>query len=220
MRKVISYSLWGDKAIYNHGFVHNYFDAKKIYPEWDVVIYHDDSIDDFVKDIILENNIISYNMTGSDIKGEFWRFLANDLDGVEYTIFRDCDSRLSNREKLAVDEWVNSGLTLHVMRDHPYHKIPLGISDLGMLAGMWGIKNGKINMSVMINEFIKSNNYKWGDDQKFIYDIYNNFLDDKICHDEFFDGIKFPIKRVNQHFIGERIDENNNRVGDDYKLIR
>ena len=36
-------------------------------------------------------------------------------------LMRNLDSRLSIREKLAVDEWVSSGKRFHVMRDHPSH---------------------------------------------------------------------------------------------------
>ena len=48
-------------------------------------------------------------------------------------IFRDLDSRPSQREVNAVNEWLQSKHPFHVMRDHPGHDLP-------MLAGMWGIK--------------------------------------------------------------------------------
>jgi hypothetical protein len=38
-----------------------------------------------------------------------WRFTACDDDDVEMFISRDTDSRLSIREKEAVDEWIESG---------------------------------------------------------------------------------------------------------------
>jgi hypothetical protein len=217
--KIISFSLWGNKPIYNHGFVRNYLDAKKVYPDWDVVLYYDDTIDDFVKDFITDNSIEAYNMTGSKIPGEFWRFLANDLTDVTHVIFRDCDSRLSLREKLAVDEWIKSEKTLHVMRDHPYHRIPLGVSEMGILAGMWGLRTGKMNMTERLNDLVVNKFLKWGSDQTFTFEIYKEFLNDKITHDEFFGGLKFPIPRTDKHFVGERIDENNQRVGEDYKMI-
>ena len=37
-------------------------------------------------------------------------------------------------------EWINSKKTLHVIRDHPAHKIPYGNDEPGILGGMWGIK--------------------------------------------------------------------------------
>lgn len=219
MRKIISFSLWGNNPIYNHGFIQNFSAAKKFYAGWEVVLYYDNTIDSFVKDFITHKKITSFDMSDSLIPGEFWRFLANDLDDVEFTIFRDCDSRLSLREKLAVDEWVDSGKSLHVMRDHPFHQIPLGVNEMGMLAGMWGLKGGKINIKERLDNFVSSNNLIWGSDQTFIFNIYKEFGDDKITHDEFFGGLNFPIERENRHFIGERIDENNNPIGDDYKYV-
>lgn len=219
MCKVISYSLWGDNPVYNHGFMKNYFDAKKIYGEWKVILYYDDSIDIIVKEFIHHYKIESYNMTGINIPGEFWRFLANDINNDGYTIFRDCDSRLSLREKLGVDEWINSGKILHVIRDHPFHKIPLGVNEMGMLAGMWGIKSGEILIKEMLDNYLINRVTKWGDDQNFISSIYKKFNDDMYVHDEFFGGNKFPIPRTNKRFIGERIDENNNPIGDDFKYI-
>ena len=52
---------------------------------------------------------------------------------VEVAMFRDLDSRPSQREVDAVHEWLQSKHAFHVMRDHPGHDLP-------MLAGMWGLK--------------------------------------------------------------------------------
>ncbi len=48
-------------------------------------------------------------------------------------ISRDLDSRFSEREVSAVDEWLKSKEAFHVMRDHELHENE-------MLAGMWGVK--------------------------------------------------------------------------------
>ena len=53
---------------------------------------------------------------------------------VEFWISRDADSRLSWREKNAVDEWLVSGKTAHLMRDSVNHVYT-------MMAGMFGINN-------------------------------------------------------------------------------
>ena len=46
------------------------------------------------------------------------------------------------------------------------------------------------------------------------------FKESKTVHDPFFSNKPFPISRENKHFIGERIDENNNRVGKDYMVLK
>ncbi|KAK8405419.1 hypothetical protein O3P69_001755 [Scylla paramamosain] len=42
----------------------------------------------------------------------------------------DVDSRVSQREVAAVEEWLASRKMFHVMRDHPSHNVPV-------LGGMW-----------------------------------------------------------------------------------
>ena len=46
---------------------------------------------------------------------------------------KDLDYRLSLRETAAVQEWLDSNMIFHVMRDHPLHRMKVP-------AGMWGIK--------------------------------------------------------------------------------
>ena len=51
---------------------------------------------------------------------------------VDRYLVRDTDSRLSARERFAVEQWVQSGTALHTMRDHPKHR-PMPI-----MGGCWG----------------------------------------------------------------------------------
>lgn len=41
-----------------------------------------------------------------------------------------------------------------------------------------------------------------------------------MTHDEFFEKKSFPIKRENYRFVGERIDEFENPLTDDYKMLK
>ena len=79
----------------------------------------------FVKVIDIINKLLAL---GSEIRilpvpgdwsGMFWRFAAIDDHDVEVMLSRDTDSRLTLREKAAVDDWLSSGKLFHVMRDHP-----------------------------------------------------------------------------------------------------
>jgi hypothetical protein len=49
--------------------------------------------------------------------------------------------------------------------------------------------------------------------------IYSIFKEDKLTHDDFFEKKPFPFSRKNDRFIGERIDEFENPVGNDFFLI-
>lgn len=217
--RYVSFSLWGDKPIYNIGAIRNSELMSSIYPDWKMILYYNDTVPINTLKDLEKNDVILVNMTSSEIFGAFWRFFAVDIPDCEYAIFRDTDSRISMREKMAVDEWINSGKSLHVMRDHPYHRIPAGNNSLGILSGMWGLKQNVLPLSEMIYKFSKSRIPEYGNDQTFLKMVYNALLNDKITHDEFFDKNPFPIKRDNYRFIGERIDEFENPLTDDYKLL-
>ena len=64
----------------------------------------------------------------------FWRCEPCWDPSVSISVFRDTDSRINSREKHAVDAWMSSDKTFHIMRDHPFH-------GYYMLGGMWGYKN-------------------------------------------------------------------------------
>jgi hypothetical protein len=149
----------------------------------------------------------------------FWRFFTADLPDCEYVVFRDCDSRLSIREKMAVDEWIESKKSIHVMRDHPAHRIPYGNDTLGILGGMWGIKGNVIPMKQSILRFSKDKKLGYGIDQTFLKNIYNIFNNDMCVHDEFFSNKPFPTKREGQRFIGERIGIDDKPSGADHLQI-
>jgi hypothetical protein len=184
-----------------------------------VVVYHDNSVSNETIEKLKQLDVRCINATGLNLYGMFWRFLASDIPNCEYVIFRDSDSRLSQREYLAVVEWIESGKTLHVMRDHPYHRIPCGNDRLGILGGMWGIKGNVLPITKMINKYPKSKEHKYGNDQTFLKEVFFVFEDDRLTHDEFFEVNKFPIARENGRFIGERMDMNDNPLNDDYKIL-
>ena len=71
-----------------------------------------------------------------DLSGMFgmvWRFLPLLDPSVEVVVSRDLDSRLTTREQAAVEDWLETGLTFHVMRDNPHHGTEI-------LGGMWGAR--------------------------------------------------------------------------------
>jgi hypothetical protein len=217
--KYLSFSLWGDKPIYNVGAIRNAELWKTIYPDWQMAVYYDNTVPKETINKLDELEVLTIDVTEKKLYGMFWRFFAVDLPDSEYSVFRDTDSRITVREKMAVDEWINSGKSLHVMRDHPAHGIPFGSDRLGILGGMWGIKKGFISITDMVENFTKGKTLGYGSDQTFLKSVYSVFENDKFTHDEFFEKNPFPIKRVPGRFVGDRIDEFDNPVGDDYKIF-
>ncbi len=212
MKKIISFSLWGDNPKYTIGALYNANLAKIIYPDWLCRFYVGS---DVPKDILyrltnLPNTQIIEKNSANDWTGMFWRFEASSDSDI--VIFRDTDSRLNMREYAAVNDWLSKDKTFHIMRDHPHHAFPI-------LGGMWGYKqNPKYNILKLLKEFIPTNEY--GTDYNFLGKIlYPIIENDKTVHDPFFDKIDFPTLRHNKEFVGDVFDQYNNRHPDYYKLI-
>ncbi len=219
-KKYISLSLYGDNPIYTIGAVRNAELYAQIYPGWQMVVYHDHQVPANILEQLIVRNVELVPMQGDTIFPMFWRFYILDREDCERAIFRDADSRLTEREALAVEEWIRDNTTIHVMRDHPFHKIPFGTDQMGILGGMWGMKGGAIEVMKQVSSFLKSGiDQSYGVDQSFLATLYNRYADDMTVHDEFYSQKPFPIKRTGLHFVGERIDENEQSIGDDWKPI-
>jgi hypothetical protein len=193
---IISYSLWGDAEKYCVGAIKNAELALKIYPEWISRFYIGTSTPQkYINELsnIPNTQLVHMGVEG-DWTGMFWRFKA--ADGEDVMISRDTDSRLSQREKDAVDNWLESPYDFHIMRDHPYH-------GTAILGGMWGARNGILKgISALIDEYTKGN--FWQVDQNFLREIIYPKIKNNACvHDEFFEKKLFPTKRPPRKFVGQ-----------------
>lgn len=138
--KVITYSLWGSDPTYTIGALRNAELASIFYPDWTCIFYCSNSVPNTIIDqlSLMKNTTVRMIGTDGDRRSSVCRFFPADEDGIEYMISRDCDSRFSQREVLAVNSWISAGTDVHVMRDHPYH------GGHPMLAGMWGVRGGRL----------------------------------------------------------------------------
>jgi len=214
MKKVISFSLWGDNPKYTIGAIKNVELATKIYSDWTCRFYIGKSTPcEIINELIkFDNTEIVIMKDFGNWDGMFWRFYAAVDPTIDIMISRDCDSRLSNREKIAVDQWVDSDKGFHIMRDHPYHGTEI-------LGGMFGIKKNTVtNFFELLNNYNKEN--FWQVDQNFLREkIYPLIKNNCIIHDPFFDKIPFPTSRINKEFVGEVYDSFDNRHPEHYHLI-
>ena len=203
MNKVIAFSLWGNNPRYTQGMVRNAELAQEIYPDWAVRCYTGEDVNNELKAKLKDLGVQIVEMGGADWNGMFWRFLAADSDDTMMS--RDADSRLSYREKLAVDEWLDSDKDFHIMRDHQYHGIPI-------LGGMWGVRNGALKgMRQMIEDYDRGEyDNRYQVDQKFLEAVvYPLVVNVSYVHDEFFQINKFPgMERNPSFFVGQAYDGN------------
>lgn len=234
-KNIIAYSLWGDKPMYWVGALRNIELADKYFPGWISRFYIDKNCKQELIDTIKGNNVEiilvdsnsmnnTQNWQTHSFQGMFWRFWASEEEDVDIFLSRDCDSRLSERELKAVNEWISSDKLFHIMRDHPYHTTPI-------LGGMWGCRGGimrSIGLSEKILNWTTQNNgnYNFGVDQDFLAKvIYPLIINTSMEHSEFnlrFGGeIKpFPTMRNNYEFVGDVFDENDVRHHEYWRLIK
>jgi len=213
--KIISFSVWGSNPKYTIGAVRNAELAERIYPEWVCRFYIARTVpDDIVKLIeAMDNTQVVRMNTDGDWTSMFWRFEPAGEDDVSVMVSRDTDSRISHREKEAVDEWIKSDKGFHIMRDHPWHKYPV-------LGGMWGVKRGILpQMNKLISEFSQTDEY--GTDYWFFgRKVYPLITDNVMVHDPFFEEKPFPSKRIGSNFVGQVYDENEHTVKEHQEALK
>ena len=197
--KVISFSLWGDNTRYTHGALQNASLALMVYPDWVCRYYIGKSCPSEVVRMLREFRnveIVEMEEDGGSALGTMWRFAAASDPEVEVLLSRDCDSRLWFREKAAVDEWLASDKSFHIMRDNHQHTTPI-------LAGMWGVRGDKLKAMRQLMVDYKGSD-TWQVDQEFLAQVvYPIVQEDSVVHDPFFESKPFPYSRDENHFVGQ-----------------
>lgn len=213
MKKIISFSLWGDSPKYLQGAIENIHLQKKIYPGWICRFYvHNSVSQEYVNNLVdLGAEIVIKTEEIGDSRnqnGMFWRFEILKDQNVERFIVRDADSRLSYREKNCVIDWEKSKEQFHIIRDHHYHSTKI-------MGGMWGATREFMdifNYDLSLSEFKQmdyQNNY--AADQEFLARIIYPLIKNSSCiHDDwdrYGEGArKIPHLRFNNEFIGQPVE--------------
>lgn len=141
-QRIIAISMYGPKenSLFNQNqslkFLYELISDMTItYPGWILRIYHDASItNQIVCPIECAHNHVDFcnasalgslDSVSNYIPPKIWRFLpAGDLL-VDVMASRDLDSPLPKRELDAVNDWLSTNKSWHVMRDHPLHTVPM-----------------------------------------------------------------------------------------------
>lgn len=212
LMNALSFSLWGNNPKYTTGAIRNARLSSTWYRGWQCRFYCDtDTVPQSVIDELSSfPNAVVLGMSASAEPhwSMFWRFYAAEDPTIDCVVFRDADSRITQREAMAVQEWIVSGKGYHAMRDHPQHGTPL-------CGGMWGVRGGKLkNIRSMIDDYYAKGLTKtalFGIDQDFLtHSVWPIAHEDVVEHDEFFIHKPFPLPRDPKHFVGQVYDENDN----------
>lgn len=221
MSKKISFSLYSGNPKYCVGASKNAILAKHWYPDYKCVFY-------CAKDVPYD--VIAYlKWAGAEVRmfdeslkigGMFHRFLINDDPDCERYLIRDADSRICEREVIAVREWEKSGAPFHVGRDHPHHTFSI-------LGGLWGSTRGAVpSMKKLMDEWTGSRE-GYGADQEFLRHkvwplVRHNSLQHATCYRDRFQGcVPFPspLSYDNTRFCCEVFDAHDRPRSYDWEKI-
>lgn len=213
---VISYGLYGNSEKYTAGALKNVELAKIYYPNWICRFYVASDVDAGTIQLLQSHShveVVRIPDGEGEVAGMFWRFMVAADPKVERYLVRDTDSRLSARERMAVEEWIAitsepDGRTklpigdrgdnddtpyIHIMRDHVNHCIVMN-------GGMWGGIRGAIpDFKKMIDDWVYKDSYS--SDLHFLEEmvwpliIKNQMAHDSYCCDHFDNASPFPTKR-------------------------
>jgi hypothetical protein len=213
MKQAISFSLYGSDLRYCVGAIKNAIIAQQILDEeYDLIFFVGQSVPSWVISTLrlFPNVQIIQTDAPEDHTAKLWRFLACELD-YDFVAFRDADARLSLRELKAHEEFIESGLDAHIMKDHPIgHNYPIN-------AGMFTVRSALFKDIRTLIESAEISDY-YTQDQDFLRNlIYPRIQFSCFVHDEFYEtgvegkSIRKPylLEPVNQvSHIGAALDEN------------
>lgn len=202
---LISMSLYGTSSKYLIGAIQNAKIRNEYYPNSDMVIYFGKEVPKKVIETLRDYGVQLYPGEETGLSNPMmWRFIPAFAPGDKTVIVRDADSRFTKRESAAVEEWLESKKTLHIMRDHPMHEAPI-------LGGMWGIQGEtpELDFQALIGNETTG---QYGADQRFLTRyVYKRFRKSMLVHDEFFcfekDPRRFPLPSEAGEFVGESFNE-------------
>ena len=203
MSRIISFSLYGSAPLYCEGAIRNLELARAVYPGWRCRFYVDESVPQRYLDALALRGaeILHVGKGPGPSYCRFCRFLPAADPTVERFIVRDTDSRLNVRERAAVEAWILSGKSFHIMRDHPGH-------NCRVMGGTWGGIGGRLpQMAELIDGWGR---FQSGSrDSPFMSEIvFPRMAKDYICHDSqshFDDGLPFPAHEplMRTRYVGE-----------------
>ena len=155
LKKIISFSLYGDLDRYCVGMIENIDIITVRYPDWGIHVYYHNIPDHILLILKSKRNttLIECQSNGYKWEGMFWRFYPIESTDIDIFLSRDADSRISDREMDLINEWIESDKTFHIIRDHPGHRIEI-------LGGTFGIKNKPFQIKAKEGGFQPIDYYK------------------------------------------------------------
>lgn len=149
-------------AFYLEGFRRNARIFNAFYVGADLVLHHDDTVPPEVTALATKTVKWERNEGAACM---FWRFTTVGDPEYDAVLVRDADSLPNQREMDAVNEWLESGLPLHTMHDHPAH------ADYRVMGGMWGARRDAFpyDFAHLVRWWLRNKRpFKYNSDQWFL----------------------------------------------------
>jgi len=201
--KVISMSLYGKDPRYTWGAIRNAQLLPIIFPGWTLRVYVPVVPRD--SELYVPPRIIAcLKRLGAQtvhakladvglIPPRWWRYLVVDDTSVDYFLIRDADSRLSERDAMAVSDWMSSTSSVHCIRDLPSH------ASQAVVDGLWGGKPkeirrliGKSVHSILLGYF-RSSDLVMSEISSSPANTSNAMTVNKDIHVSFLEGVFWPL---------------------------
>ena len=116
--KVFSFCIYGNERNYYEGLLENIQIIREYFPEFEIYVYK--GICD--PDWIFENcKVIETEREGAI--NMLYRYLPLTFSDIGFV--RDADSRIYERDRWCIREFLKSSKNYHIIRDHFYHKEPI-----------------------------------------------------------------------------------------------
>ncbi len=179
------------------------------FPDWFTYIWVGDGIsEDIILELSEKRNVVLLPTNQTGLINMSYRFFSIDDPDVEVMCVRDADSRVNERDKACIEDFIHSNKLFHILRDHPNHHHPI-------MGGMWGIKKGLLPVKLQDAfhtwrqthqatefwndmDFLKQVFYPYCLPQTMIHDELQH-LEPSECHTPF----RVPLDEQKQHFIGQ-----------------
>jgi hypothetical protein len=224
-QKVVAFSLFGDldsdrskRRGFVEGIAANLDLVERFYPGWTVRLYFDlnSDVKEHLCSLACNSTILDLCHVGdvpvtnasNAVPPMAWRFFPTMDPQVDLFMSRDLDSRVTEREVAAVEEWLRSGTSVHVMRDHSKHAVP-------MLGGMWGadLRGSRDNWKKSWKGILED--HRESDQDLLAAHVWPWAKENSLQHDSFhcaaFKGaVGFPTERRDEknNFVGSPVGEN------------
>ena len=175
--KVFSFCLYGTEANYYTGLLENIQRIREWFPEFDVFVYKGTCDPSWV---IPNATVIETGREGAI--NMLYRYVP--LKTAEIGFIRDADSRITERDRWCIQDFLASPQNYHMIRDHIWHKSPI-------MGGLFGWKKP---LDVEIDT---SGNAGYGYDEHYLSKIvYPKILPELLVHTNIRGLVRETTRRI------------------------